>query len=93
MAAFVIIAYDIADDKRRITLARELLNFGYRVQYSVFEAVLEPQEIRALQSTILGIIDEEEDSVRIYVLPLGSRDRVLTLGVQREYEDPDVYVF
>ena len=93
MASFVIIAYDITDDKRRLALARELLNFGYRVQYSVFEALLEPSEIRALQSVVLGIINEEEDSVRIYVLPLGLKDRVITLGAQREYQEPDAFVF
>ncbi len=93
MPYFVVIAYDITDDKRRLTLARELLNFGYRVQYSVFEAVLERPTIQTLQTRIKEIIDQEEDSVRIYVLPLGIRDRILTLGVQREYQDPDVYVF
>jgi CRISPR-associated protein Cas2 len=40
---FIVVSYDISHDRRRARLSRELKNFGTRVQYSVFECVLEPQ--------------------------------------------------
>jgi CRISPR-associated protein Cas2 len=37
---FVVVSYDITDDKRRVRMAKTLLGYGQRVQYSVFEAHL-----------------------------------------------------
>ena len=89
---FVVIAYDITDDKRRTRLAQTLLNYGNRVQYSVFEAYLFKWEIDEMRLQISRIIKHSEDSVRIYVLTKKSRKDIITIGVQREYQDPDVWV-
>ncbi len=90
---FVVIAYDIRDDRRRLRVAEELKNFGYRVQYSVFEAVLDRVEIETMQEALAGWINPEEDSIRIYVLTERSKREILTLGVQREWQDPEIWVF
>ncbi len=63
----VIVSYDISDDKRRNKISRELLNWGKRVQYSVFECELEPEKIYRMKRRLEYIL-EDEDSLRVYVL-------------------------
>jgi CRISPR-associated protein Cas2 len=59
---FLAVTYDCTDNKRRNRISKILLDDGYRVQYSVFEVDL--KESRFLR--LLEVIDEQEDSVRIY---------------------------
>lgn len=63
-----VISYDIIDDKRRAQLARMLESWGLRVQYSVFECQLSPQERKHLAQQLQEYIDPEEDSLRWYPL-------------------------
>jgi CRISPR-associated endonuclease Cas2 len=44
----VIIAYDVADDRRRYHLCRALERYGIRIQYSVFELSLKPKDLHKL---------------------------------------------
>lgn len=92
---FTIIVYDVTDDKRRALIAKELENYGYRVQYSVFEALLERVEIERLTRSLRNILDSNEDSIRIYVLTRKSKKEIIKLGVQRDYNpgEDDVLVF
>ncbi len=50
---FVLVCYDITDDRRRYRVASELENFGCRVQYSVFECHLEEPQLQELQARLL----------------------------------------
>jgi len=63
---FVVIAYDCTDDSRRLRVAKVLLDYGYRVQYSVFEADLDEDLLKELIKRLSSQIDPREDSVRIY---------------------------
>ncbi len=63
---FVVIAYDCSDDKRRLKVAKILLDYGYRVQYSVFEADLDDELLKELIDRLQKVINVEEDSIRIY---------------------------
>ena len=67
------IAYDIADDRRRLRVSHALLRYGERVQKSVYEAYLSPREMGALQRELRNCICEESDRIRFY--PLCRRDR------------------
>lgn len=89
---FVVIAYDVTDDKRRYKLAQTLLNYGNRVQFSVFEAYLQRHEINDMRKDISRIINHSHDSVRIYVITKKSKKDIITIGTQREYHDPDVWI-
>jgi CRISPR-associated protein Cas2 len=62
---FLVIAYDIVDDKRRSGLAKELENWGQRAQYSVFECDLEEPQAEELL-TLLPQYCKEGDSIRVY---------------------------
>lgn len=57
---FVLVCYDISEDRRRLRVGSELENFGCRVQYSVFECHLEEPQLRKLQARLLTLIDDQE---------------------------------
>lgn len=63
---FLVITYDCTDDKRRLKIAKTLLDYGDRVQYSVFEADLDQKLLNECIQRLGRIIDPQQDSVRIY---------------------------
>ncbi len=65
---FIIVSYDIVDDRRRTKLAKVLLDYGERVQKSVFECRLDDRLFLKMKKDIETLIDQEEDSVRYYFL-------------------------
>ncbi|MER3398992.1 MAG: CRISPR-associated endonuclease Cas2 [Chloroflexota bacterium] len=65
---WVVVCYDIPDDRRRLRAARVCLGFGMRVQRSVFEAELTKAQLKRLKAKLERVINREEDSVRIYKL-------------------------
>ncbi len=64
----IIACYDIADNKRLNKVAKILKDYGYRVQYSVFELEVEDYILNKLIKRIEKVIDTEVDSVRYYKL-------------------------
>lgn len=63
----VLVIYDVKDNKRRRTYMKLLNSFGYRVQYSAYEAQLTYKKYDKLK-TILKKLEKDEDSVIIYRL-------------------------
>ncbi len=87
-----VIAYDIADDRRRLRLAERLLDFGRRVQESVFEAFLDEAQYAELTVEIAQLTDDQEDSVRIYALCESCRPRTAILGRGEATESQNVFI-
>ena len=77
---FVVVSYDIADDRRRLKVMKALEGFGERVQYSVFECRLKRQDLQRLKKRLKGLIRVEEDDVRFYLLCEQCVERVVPLG-------------
>ncbi len=73
MTNFYAICFDIADSRRGQKIANELLNFGYRVQYSLFECYLNDNELEELKKRIARLYNEQEDHIRYY--PLCGKDQ------------------
>ena len=65
---FIVVTYDITDDKRRLHVSDELENFGARVNFSVFECYLETETVSVLKGRLAELIEPTEDNVRYYVL-------------------------
>jgi CRISPR-associated protein Cas2 len=88
---YLVLCYDVTDDKRRARLFRQLKAWLHPVQRSVFEGPLPPSNYAALLRLVHRTIDPERDTVRIYHLPEGSRSRTELLGtsfmVAEEPED------
>lgn len=67
-----LVIYDIADPKRLRRVARLMEDFGVRLQDSVFDCWLTPQQLAQLQAKMVPLIHRGEDSVRY--IPLCTRD-------------------
>jgi CRISPR-associated protein Cas2 len=65
---YFVVSYDIHDDKRRTRIHKVLKNFGERIQFSVFECDLTKEQFLRMQHTLKRIIEEDQESVRIYHL-------------------------
>ncbi|MGP1383439.1 MAG: CRISPR-associated endonuclease Cas2 [Thainema sp.] len=87
---FYLICYDIVKTSRRNKVAHLLEGYGLRVQKSVFECVLEDNQLGLLQRKLTRYIKAEEDQVRFYPMTAHTRRKVLILGMQpeRQVDDP-----
>ena len=65
---FVIVSYDISEDKRRTKIHDILSSYGQWMQYSLFECDLTKTEYAKLRSRLNKIINSETDSIRFYFL-------------------------
>ena len=68
MKHFIIVAYDIKDDKRRLKIAKTLEEYGERANYSVFECFLTEPQIRKMQKRLERLYDSKTDSILYYYL-------------------------
>jgi len=75
-----LVTYDIPSNKRRKKVSDLLEGYGKRVQYSVFECVLEPKKFTELKQRLRKRINLEEDSVRFYPLSKHALNQVETWG-------------
>ena len=80
---FVLVVYDISNDRRRTRLHNVLLDFGTPVQYSVFECLLDKAGLQRMKKAVMRVIRPRADRVRFYYLcaPCVSRTEV-TSGVE-----------
>lgn len=93
----VLITYDVntedaAGRKRLRQIAKQCVNYGQRVQNSVFECVLDAGQCKALQNKLLSLIDEKKDSLRFYYLGNKYQTRIEHFGVKASYEPEGVLI-
>ena len=87
----VLITYDVctadADGRKRLRkIAKECVNYGQRVQNSVFECVLDAAQCRKLQHRLRTIMDPDRDSLRFYYLGNHYQTKIEHFGVKESYE-------
>ncbi len=83
----VVISYDIKVNsdtgaKRLRKIAKECTNFGQRVQFSVFECLVDPAQWVALKNRLESIINPKTDSLRYYYLGANWKNRVEHFGAK-----------
>ncbi|MDF5713699.1 MAG: CRISPR-associated endonuclease Cas2 [Rhizonema sp. NSF051] len=76
-----VVAYDIPCDKRRKKVSDLLEGYGKRVQYSVFECLLEQGKYKELCQRLKKRVKLGEDSIRFYPLSRHTLGQVETWGV------------
>ena len=86
----ILVTYDVNTEtpegkKRLRQVARECLNFGQRVQNSVFECLVDPTQFAKLKHTLCGIMDYDKDSIRLYYLGSNWQNRVEHYGNKKGY--------
>ena len=87
----VLISYDVntqdAAGRRRLRLiAKQCVNYGQRVQNSVFECILDAAQCRQLQHKLCSLMDKEKDSLRFYNLGDHYHTRVEHVGAHPSYD-------
>lgn len=88
---FVLIIYDITDNRKRIKFAKFLQGYGFRVQKSAFEAVITKKKYGELLKAIPSFIAEKEnDSIKVYKI-IG-KGQVTSFGKTDENTVEDVIV-
>ena len=91
----VLITYDVntedaAGRKRLRQIAKQCVNYGQRVQNSVFECLLDASQCRMLQSRLLALMDEKKDSLRFYYLGNKYQAKIEHFGAKQSYEPEGV---
>ena len=87
----VLITYDVntetaAGRARLRKVAKQCVNYGRRVQNSVFECILDNAQCVMLKSTLMEIIDEEVDSLRFYYLGDKYKNKVEHIGAKPGFD-------
>jgi len=90
---FIVISYDIVDDTIRKNLSDLLLDYGTRVQKSVFECILDEDKYIKIKQQIESMIDLEKDSVRYYFLCEGCKGRIEISGRGIFVSEEDIIVY
>lgn len=82
---FVLITYDVnityeSGAKRLRNVAKACVDYGKRVQNSVFECVLTDAQFLMLKNRLKNIIDSKQDSIRFYMLGKNWKKNIETIG-------------
>lgn len=88
---YVLVTYDVAtttpDGRRRLRLAaKTCLDYGQRVQKSVFEMKVDPAQWADCKHRLLEVLDPAEDSIRFYYLGANWHHRVEHFGVETSFD-------
>lgn len=94
----ILITYDVntetAAGKTHLRkVAKQCVNYGTRVQNSVFECILDNAQVVSLKAILTGIIDESVDSLRFYYLGNKYKTKVEHVGIERgiKVEEPLIF--
>ena len=94
---FVLITYDVntedADGKRRLRrIAKQCVNYGQRVQNSVFECHMDTTKCRQVKNILEKIIDKNVDSLRFYYLGDNYKNKVEHIGANSGFDVTDTLI-
>jgi CRISPR-associated protein Cas2 len=87
----IVVSYDVSTTdpggpKRLHKVAKACQNYGQRVQYSVFECILDPAQWALLKHRLIELIDKETDSLRFYYLGSNWRRRIEYVGIKKSLD-------
>ena len=93
----LLITYDVntettAGKKRLRRIAKQCLNYGQRVQNSVFECVVEPAMAKELKHKLEQIIDKEKDSLRFYNLGSNYKSKIEHIGAKMSIDVDEPFI-
>ncbi|KWT83499.1 CRISPR-associated endonuclease Cas2 [Candidatus Magnetominusculus xianensis] len=93
----VLISYDVSvegDGKRRLRrVAKTCQDYGQRVQYSVFECIVDPAQWTHLRQRLIEEIDKDCDSLRFYFLGSNWKHRIEHIGAKGTYDQEGPLIF
>ena len=77
---------DAAGRKRLRKVAKHCVNYGQRVQNSVFECLADAATMTKIKAELIEMIDPEQDSLRFYNLGNNYQTRIEHIGAKASYE-------
>ncbi|QDU57021.1 CRISPR-associated endonuclease Cas2 [Aeoliella mucimassa] len=88
---YVLVTYDVStstpEGKKRLShVAKACLDYGQRVQNSVFEMKVDPAQWTTCKNRLISIVDEATDSLRFYYLGTNWQRRVEHFGAKGSYD-------
>jgi len=83
----VLVSYDVSTvtkkgQKRLRRVAKTCKDYGQRVQYSIFECIVDPAQWVSLKSKLIAEIDSEKDSLRFYYLGANWKKSIEHVGAK-----------
>jgi len=93
----VLITYDVSTEneggkKRLRHVAKQCVNYGQRVQNSVFECLLDPAQFAELKNRLEKLVDPKTDSLRYYYLGKNWNKRVEHFGAKPGYDPEGILI-
>jgi len=87
----VLVSYDVStidkEGRRRLRrVAKVCQNYGQRVQYSIFECIVDPAQWAALRQKLTDEINLKEDSLRFYFLGSNWKRRIEHVGAKETFD-------
>lgn len=95
---FVLVSYDVniksdGGQRRLRRVAKVCKDYGQRVQFSVFECIVDPTQWIQIRKKLIDEIDPKKDSLRFYFLGSNWKHRVEHIGAKEtiDIEGPLIY--
>ena len=93
----ILITYDVdtttkEGGKRLRKVAKECVNYGQRVQNSVFECLMSETQFVGLKAKLKAIINDSTDSIRFYFLGNNWHRRIETIGKPTSFDPTDTLI-
>lgn len=94
---YILVTYDVdttdkSGQRRLRRVAKACLDYGQRVQNSVFECELTEMQLCVMKERIKEIIDQSLDSIRFYHLNRSENRRVEVMGVETSFDVNDAII-
>lgn len=94
----LLITYDVSTEtsagrKRLRQVAKQCVNYGTRVQNSVFECVVDASQAKMLKFKLQQLIDPKQDSLRFYDLGNNYQNKVEHFGAKSTLSVEDTLIF
>ncbi|MCI9210534.1 MAG: CRISPR-associated endonuclease Cas2 [Eubacterium sp.] len=94
----ILVTYDVntetaAGRKRLRKVAKQCVNYGQRVQNSVFECQVDSVKFRQMKAVLEDLIDKEKDSLRFYNLGDKYQNKVEHIGANPGFDVTDTLIF
>ena len=84
---FVLVSYDVstldkAGRRRLRRVAKTCKDYGQRVQFSIFECIVDPAQWTQLRQRLIAEVNPQEDSLRFYFLGSNWKNKVEHIGAK-----------
>lgn len=94
----VLITYDVNTEtaigrSRLRKVAKQCVNYGQRVQNSVFECNMDAAKCRQVKAILEDIIDKDKDSLRFYYLGDNYKNKVEHIGAKPGFDVTETLIF